>query len=67
MGWQYSSTIVIDDHLKLIDLMTEWADAGWELINGATSTFVTTELMDFMSRQVSHTQYTLFWRREKRP
>jgi hypothetical protein len=67
MGWEYRATVINDDLEKLNELMEQWANAGWELVNGAASTFAVVEYIPRGSGDwapVDHTKFTLFWRKE---
>jgi hypothetical protein len=57
--WEYRLTWADDDNEKVNELMAQYAEAGWELVNGSTSVY---RVGDSMTRGL-HYRYSLYWRR----
>lgn len=54
--WEYKAWFVLDDINQVNDLMAQWAEAGWELINGSVTSYVE----GYNTLRVHYTQY---WRK----
>jgi hypothetical protein len=57
--WEYRLTWADDDNEKVNDLMAQYAEAGWELVNGSTTVY---RVGDSLTRGL-HYRYSLYWRR----
>lgn len=57
--WEYRLTWADDDNEKVNELMAQYAEAGWELVNGSTSVY---RVGDSLTRGL-HYRYSLYWRR----
>lgn len=59
--WEYR-VAVVDDLVDGVDtMMKAWADAGWELVSGSTSSWASSSPMSQLTTW--HTRYSCFWRR----
>jgi hypothetical protein len=57
--WEYRLTWADDDNEKVNELMAQYAEAGWELVNGSTTVY---RVGDSLTRGL-HYRYSLYWRR----
>jgi hypothetical protein len=57
--WEYRLTWADDDNDKVNALMAQFAEAGWELVNGATTVY---RVGDSLTRGL-HYRYSMYWRR----
>lgn len=59
--WEYR-IVTIDDDIKEVNAsMHKWADAGWELVSGAASSWVSKGYEEDL--KTWHTRYTMYWRK----
>ncbi len=61
--WEYRVSWVDDDVDKVHAQMAQYAEAGWELVNGSTTVY---RVGDSMTKGL-HYRYSLYWRRETAP
>jgi hypothetical protein len=61
--WEYRVSWADDDIDKVNALMAQWAEAGWELVNGSTSVY---RVGDSLTKGL-HYRYSQYWRREINP
>ena len=57
--WEYRVSWADDDIEKVNALMAQYAEAGWELVNGSTTVY---RVGDSLTRGL-HYRYSLYWRR----
>jgi hypothetical protein len=57
--WEYRLTWADDDNEKVNAVMAQFAEAGWELVNGATTVY---RVGDSLTRGL-HYRYSMYWRR----
>ncbi len=61
--WEYRVSVIDDEWADVDQNMKDWAEAGWELVSGSTSSFTTTQAG---YPTIWHTKFTMFWRRALR-
>lgn len=54
--WEYTVSVVLDDVRRLNALMEQYAEHGWELVNGTVTSYV-----EGVNRLRIH--YAQYWRR----
>jgi hypothetical protein len=57
--WEYRLTWQDDDNDKVNALMRQFAEAGWELVNGSTTVYRAGDSL----RGGLHYRYSMYWRR----
>ena len=57
--WEYRLTWADDDNDKVNAVMAQYAEAGWELVNGSTTVY---RVGDSLTRGL-HYRYSMYWRR----
>ena len=57
--WEYRLTWADDDNEKVNAVMAQYAEAGWELVNGSTTVY---RAGDSLTRGL-HYRYSMYWRR----
>jgi hypothetical protein len=58
--WEYRLSWADDDTSKVNTLMAQYAEAGWELVNGSTTVY---RVGDSLTKGL-HYRYSMYWRRE---
>jgi hypothetical protein len=58
--WEYRISWADDDTGKVNTLMAQYAEAGWELVNGSTTVY---RVGDSLTKGL-HYRYSMYWRRE---
>jgi hypothetical protein len=58
--WEYRVSWADDDTSKVNTLMAQYAEAGWELVNGSTTVY---RVGDSLTKGL-HYRYSMYWRRE---
>ena len=58
--WEYRVSWADDDIDKVNELMAQWAEAGWELVNGSTTVYRVGDSLTKGNRY----RYSQYWRRE---
>jgi len=61
--WEYRVSWADDDIDKVNELMAQWAEAGWELVNGSTSVYRVGDSLTKGNRY----RYSQYWRLEINP
>jgi hypothetical protein len=56
--YAYRATWINDEVEVVNEHMAEWAAAGWELVSGCASTWLSSA-----GTGVTHTRYTMYWRK----
>jgi len=58
--WEYRVSWADDDLERVHAQMAQYAEAGWELVNGSTSVY---RVGDSLTKGL-HYRYSMYWRRE---
>jgi hypothetical protein len=61
--WEYRVSWADDDIERVNAQMAQYAEAGWELVNGSTSVY---RVGDSLTKGL-HYRYSLYWRRAVDP
>jgi len=56
--YEYRIAMADDNAEQVNELMAAWADAGWELVSGSASAWIT-------GHDPLHTRFVMYWRKAK--